>query len=713
MRDRADIARRISTSLGWLLLTAAFLTIVVVPLDLQQQLLFSLGCFLIALLLFRRKGRLPALMLMALSVVVSSRYMYWRLTETMHMAQPLDLILGTGLLLAEIYAFVTLVLGYFQVLWPLGRKPLPLPDDVRDWPSVDVFIPTYDEDLSIVRTTVLAAQALDWPADRLSIHVLDDGRRQEFRRFCEEAGVHYHVRADNRHAKAGNLNAALARTQGDYVAIFDSDHVPTRSFLQMTLGWFLADPKLGMLQTPHHFFSADPLERNLGTFGKVPNEGELFYGLLQDGNDLWNATFFCGSCAVLSRKALEAVGGVAVETVTEDAHTALKMHRLGYTTAYIAIPQAAGLATESLSAHVGQRIRWARGMAQILRTDNPFSGKGLTLPQRLAYLNAMLHFFYGLPRLVFLTSPLAFLFLDAHIIFAPAVMIAAFALPHLLHAFLTNSRVQGRFRHLFWNEVYESVLAWYILRPTLVALFSPKRGKFNVTAKGGLIEQSYFDTSIAKPYLILLALNLAGLVVGVVRLYWGQGGEIATIWLNLGWTFYNIVILGAAVAAASERRQLRKAHRVKMSVPAALYCAGGRSMVCQTRDFSTGGLGLELPREEVVQVGDSVEVTLTRDAREMRLPATVVTVRERRIGLSFEGLTLAQEAWLIACTFSRADAWTQDWGRHPGDAPVRALLHIYSVSLIGLYRLGRYLRRDLRRRVGRQSSKPATSPPTP
>ena len=168
-----------------------------------------------------------------------------------------------------------------------------------------------------------------------------------------------------------------------------------------------------MLQTPHHFFSPDPFERNLGTFRKVPNEGELFYGLVQDGNDLWNATFFCGSCALLRRSMVEEIGGIAVETVTEDAHTALKLHRLGYTTAYLAIPQAAGLATESLSGHIGQRIRWARGMTQIFRIDNPLLGRGLKIGQRLCYLNAMMHFFYGIPRLVFLTAPLSYLFFGA------------------------------------------------------------------------------------------------------------------------------------------------------------------------------------------------------------------------------------------------------------------------------------------------------------
>jgi cellulose synthase (UDP-forming) len=308
------------------------------------------------------------------------------------------------------------------VLRPLERKPVPLPDDQEAWPSVDVFIPTYNEPLSVVRATVLAASVLDWPEDKLNVYLLDDGRREEFRAFCEEAGVHYVTRTNNAHAKAGNINAALKKSSGDFVAIFDCDHVPTRSFLQVAMGWCVRDPKMAVVQMPHYFFSPDPFERNLGTFGKVPNEGELFYGLLQDGNDEWNATFFCGSCAVIQRAALLEVGGVAVETVTEDAHTALRLHRHGYNSAYMAVPQAAGLATESLSAHVGQRIRWARGMAQIFRVDNPCSARALDgaaplLRQRDAAL------LLRPAALVFLTAPLAYLFFGAHVIHASALMI--------------------------------------------------------------------------------------------------------------------------------------------------------------------------------------------------------------------------------------------------------------------------------------------------
>lgn len=133
--------------------------------------------------------------------------------------------------------------------------------------------------------------------------------------------------------------------------------------------------------------------------------------MIQNGTDTWNASFFCGSCAVIRRKPLDEIGGIAVETVTEDAHTSLRLHRLGYSSAYLRYPLAAGLATETLSAHIGQRIRWARGMIQILRIDNPLLGKGLQLSQRLCYLSSMMHFLSGVPRLIFLCAPLCPIFL--------------------------------------------------------------------------------------------------------------------------------------------------------------------------------------------------------------------------------------------------------------------------------------------------------------
>ena len=674
---------RVVAAVGAALLLAL---VVSVPLDLTGQLLFSAGSFGAALLLSRTPGRLTTLAMIVLSISASSRYMYWRVTDTVGFTNWVDACFGFGLLLAELYAFLVLLIGYFQTAWPLQRRPVPMPQDVDTWPSVDVFIPTYNEPLEVVKQTVFSAMQMDWPKDRLHVYVLDDGRREEFRDFCEELGVGYLTRDNNAHAKAGNINAALAVTDSEYVTIFDCDHIPTRSFLQICMGWFIRDPKLAMLQTPHHFFSPDPFEKNLDTFHAMPNEGELFYGIVQDGNDLWNAAFFCGSCAVIKRAPLLEVGGVAVETVTEDAHTALKLSRHGYNTAYLELPQAAGLATESLSAHVGQRIRWARGMAQICRVDNPLFGPGLKLGQRLCYFNAMLHFFYGLPRLVFLTAPLAYLLFSAHVFQATAAMITAYALPHLMHASITNSRIQGRFRYSFWNEVYESVLAWYIMRPVLVAFVNPKLGKFNVTAKGGVIEQSYFDWSIARPYLILLLLNLLGFVVGIWRMVAvGPSSEVfTTLVINMVWTAYNIILTSASLAVASETRQVRSTPRVTAALPAALRFADGKTLVCETDDFSQSGVGLRVPNELQLETGSEVHVSLFRSDEEGTFPAQVTFSGGGRLGLRFEGLSLRQQADIARLTFARADAWIDFWGNRQHDKPLTSLKSVMVIGVRGL-----------------------------
>ncbi len=663
-----------------------FILLIAIPFSRDEQLVFSLIILAVSLYIRRYVGTLVTLILIGLSVLASTRYLYWRFSTSMQIDLGADLLLGLGLLAAEFYAWTILIIGFFQTIWPLKRKPVPLPDDLSQWPSVDIFIPSYNEPLSVVMPTVIAALALDWPRDKMKVYLLDDGRRQDFKEFAASVGVNYVTRPNNLYAKAGNINAALPDTDGELIAIFDCDHIPTRTFLQATVGWFLADKKLAMVQTPHHFLSPDPFERNLDLFRRMPNEGELFYGLVQDGNDLWNAAFFCGSCAVLRRTMLLEVGGVAVETVTEDAHTALKLHRLGYNTAYLGVIQAAGLATESLSAHVGQRIRWARGMAQIFRVDNPVLGKGLRWQQRLCYLNAMMHFFYGLPRIVFLTAPLSYLFFEAHVIQASADLIAVYALPHLIQANIANSRMQGKYRHTFWAEVYETALAWYIMVPTTLALISPKFGQFNVTAKGGRVEREYFDWKISLPYVVILVLNVIGLLIGIGRLFWWNSHEFGTVLFNILWTIYNLTILAATLSVALESRQVRRHWRVQLTLPAMIKLPTGRTVACETEDFSEGGLALKLPVEVAIDKGSMVRISLFRGDREFTLPAEVVFNQGLVLRTRFEHMTMEDYRALVAATFSRGDAWQSWLPERDIDRPLKGLREVLFVGLDGIRR---------------------------
>jgi cellulose synthase (UDP-forming) len=681
---------------------AVFFFIATLPLNWEQQAVLGLVTLAAALAMARSSDSyLITLALMMLSVFCTFRYGYWRIAQVMRFFQDpaghpgaLDAFFIFCLLGAEAYAFVILFLGYFQTIWPLRRAPIALPDNPEEWPHIDVLIPSYNEPLDVVRYTALGALNMDWPATKLHVYLLDDGRRPEFEQFAHDAGIGYRTRPDNKHAKAGNINAALQTVHSPLIAIFDSDHVPTRSFLQMTVGWFLRDPRLAVMQTPHHFYSPDPFERNLGQFRIIPNEGELFYGIVQDGNDFWNAAFFCGSCAVLRREALDEIGGMAVETVTEDAHTALRMQMKHWNTAYINIPQAAGLATERLSAHVGQRIRWARGMIQVLRTDNPLFASGLTFPQRLCYFNAMGHFLYAVPRLIFLTAPLIYLLLNHTNIPGYWAAILAYALPHLILSNVTNSRIQGDHRYSFWNEIYETVFSPYILLPTMLAFIDPKLGKFNVTAKGGVVKQTFYDSKIAQPFLVLLVLNFAGLLVAIPRFFIWDRDHQGTVLMNVMWCVFNIIILGVCTAVARELRQLRTTVRINVVTPLLVKFPDGRSVAAETIDMSSGGTGIRLAAALDVAPRSLVRLAFPVPSAAIDLPATVVSSEGSVLRVSFGNLSIQEQEVLTIALFSRADSWL-GWGEsRESDNVLRSLGRIFQISLRGMWATSRSIFSD-------------------
>jgi len=681
---------------------AAFCFLAILPLTWPQQAVLGTISLLMALAMASSSDSyLVTLTLMMMSMFCTFRYGYWRVMQVVQFFRDpsthwgaLDVFFILCLLGAEAYAFMILFLGYFQTIWPLRRAPVSLPENTEEWPHIDVLIPTYNEPLDVVRYTALGALNMDWPADKLHVYILDDGRRKEFERFAFEAGIGYKTRSDNAHAKAGNINTALKTLTSPLVAIFDCDHVPTRSFLQMTVGWFVRDPKLAMLQTPHHFYSPDPFERNLEQFRVIPNEGELFYGVVQDGNDFWNASFFCGSCAVLRRAALDDIGGIAVETVTEDAHTSLRMQMNGWGTAYINIPQAAGLATERLSAHVGQRIRWARGMIQILRTDNPLFAPGLTFPQRLCYFNAMCHFLYAVPRLIFLTAPLIYLLLNHTNIPGYWAAILAYALPHLTLSNVTNSRIQGEHRHSFWNEIYETVLSPYILLPTMMALINPRFGKFNVTSKGGIVKRTFFDTRIAQPFLIMLMFNIAGLLVAIPRFLIWDRERPGTVLMNVIWCIFNIIILGVCTAVARELRQVRTTVRINVVSPVVARLADGASFAGETINLSPGGSSIRFKQPLQLTPQSRLRLAFPAPAAATELPASVVASEGDILRVHFEGLSIAEEEVLTMVLYSRADSWL-GWGEsRESDNVLNSLGRIFQISMHGLAQTFRALFTD-------------------
>jgi cellulose synthase (UDP-forming) len=380
----------------------------------------------------------------------------------------------------------------------------------------------------------------------------------------------------------------------------------------------------------------------------------------------------------------------------------------GWNTAYINIPQAAGLATERLSGHVRQRVRWARGMVQILRIENPLLVSGLKPAQRLCYFNAMSHFLYALPRLVFLTAPLIYLIFGMTNIPGLWIAIVAYALPHLVLSNLTNSRMHGQYRHSFWNEIYETVLAPYILFPTLLALIHPRLGRFNVTPKGGVVEEGFFDARIARPFLLLMAFNFFGLICAIPRFFqfptveapgwlsflnWPaqiyDASHAGTIWVNMVWTLFNLTILGVATAVSWESQQRRQTVRVALAVPSDVILADGSMIQGITSDLSGGGVRTRMDDVVKAQVGDAIRFVFPLLDGTATLPARIVGVDGNEVRAQFGLLSLQEDEALTMLLYSRADSWLGLGESREADRPMRSMGRILRLSLRGfLHTLG-------------------------
>ncbi|MGB7443963.1 MAG: UDP-forming cellulose synthase catalytic subunit [Coleofasciculaceae cyanobacterium] len=674
--------------LKWLilLLMALSIPLIVTPLQLWQQAAVAFVLVVIGQLTVRAESKQSDkktseylhLLLIWLSLVTTMRYLYYRTSYTLNFDTWIN---GTVCLLlfgAELYAILTLVLAYFQTLRIQDRQPVDLSAfPQEEWFTVDVYIPTYNEDVEIVRKTTLAALAMDYPEEKKLVYVLDDGRperykvddprrqtaqerRDQLREMCEELGATLMVRDSNEHAKAGNINTAFRRTPGNLVLILDCDHMPTRQMLMHTVGFFF-DPKVSFVQTPHWFYNPDPFERNLLTGGSIPVGNELFYKVLQKGNDFWNAAFFCGSAAVIRKEHALQVGGIATETVTEDCHTAFRLHSLGYKSIYYDKIMIAGLAPEKFSSYVGQQVRWARGMAQILRLENPmFNPKlNLTIPQRICYFSATSHFFYGIPRLIYAITPTLFLLFGIRPIQGLGLETLAYAMPHILLSLNANYIPYKGVRFSFWNEIFEFVMSFQAGYVTTMALIDPSLGSFNVTDKGQTVTKRYFDWESVIGLLSVMALIVLALIfIPFWLLLRPEDWEAVTV--NGLWCVFNLVLLLAAVLVAFEQPQLRVSHRLPRKLEAKVHSLG-QTWVGTTINISETGALVAL--DGTPDLPDEVEIELVGDFGKQAflqaqiIRATPLAGNQTRLAIDFINLTNNQKDDLTLVIFSDVYEW--------------------------------------------------------
>lgn len=609
----------------------------------------------IALLSWRKKGHQ---VILALTLFLYARYLLWRGVYTLNTGDWASLLISWAVYTAEAYAFVQILLFVYHAWSPLNRKPVP----IQRYPNVDIFVTVVNEPLGILRRTLVGCINQDYPTNHFRVYVLDDGQRDEVRALAELFHCGYIRRADRQHAKAGNLNHALAKSSGEIIAIFDVDHVPTSSFLKDTVGFF-QDERVAFVQTPHHFYNPDIFQKNLQLEGVLKNEQALFYRVLQAGRDHHNSAFFAGSCGLFRRRVLREIGGFRTETVTEDIHTSMVVHAKGYRSCYLNKVLAAGLTPESFESSMKQRIRWATGHVQILFRTNPFTMRGLSMPQRLGYFASILYFLHGIPRLICLIAPLFALLLGIIPVVADVPSLVNFFGSYYLATLVMLRTVSRGSRNAFWSDVYETADSVALSWATLKTAIRPwKKRPFEITAKGITQEGRGFSRfSFVVPHLAIMGLLIAGIVTGI-RL-WMAGIVLPGLEVSLFWASINLILIGVAILAAAELPEWRKLFRIKRRMPCELI-AGEKRLSGMVEDINETGV-LIRSSKQVSGGKDRLLFSLLgptgerltvggRICRQKRISSGVV-----EIGLNFLEVDRKTADSLIAAAFSDSHAWNQ------------------------------------------------------
>ena len=541
--------------------------------------------------------RPAAAVLMAALAVAAAFYFPWRL-GTFNPEVP---ILSWIVYLAEVGGLISLALHLFMTAAVVQREPQKPIDGV----TVDLFVTTYNEPVTMLRRTLAAAKQV---RRATRIVLLDDGNRPQMRKLAEEMGVDYIARTDNTHAKAGNLNNALAKSKADFVATFDADHAPAPDFLEQTLGYF-RNEHVAFVQTPQDFYNLDSFQhRRFGQTNRFWTEQSLFFRVIQPGKDRWNASFYCGSCAVLRRVALDRVGGFAVGTITEDLHTSLKLHKAGYASVYHNASLAYGIAPSTYEPYETQRIRWGQGAMQVWRKEGLVFTKGLTLPQRLCYLASVTTYFDAWQKLIFYALP-AFVLITgvmplAHIDWQ---FLARF-LPWFALTMLVGEELGRGYARSIIIEQYNFLRLPAFLRASM-ALFIPSNLGFKVTRKAGIKPGSARGQLMAMA--VLPAISFLAIPVALWRYSAQAHLPIGALLANILWALLLGTMMAMAVLFAWRRNNDRRAdYRFTAPLPFDVHLPSGGWGTLRALDLTPEGARLAAPMGLDLSVGQKVEAII-------------------------------------------------------------------------------------------------------
>jgi cellulose synthase (UDP-forming) len=585
-------------------------------------------------------------------------YLLFRLVATLSFDTWPDAVVSVLFFLSETFIHFRIALGNLSLLRLTNRSPQANESQravqAGEYvPTVDVFVPTYSEPVEMLRRTIIGCQAMDYP--KKTVYLLDDQRRPAMKQLAVELGCRYLDRPDNRHAKAGNLNHALPLSDGELIVCFDADFIPLRDFLQRTVGFF-RDAGVAMVQTPQNFFNEDAVTRNLGLERALEDEQRLFFRTLQPGRDAMNAIVCHGSCFVVRRAALEVIGGVPTETITEDWATSVKLQAAGYKLYYLNEALSAGMSADKSGEFVQQRSRWAQGTLQALfASTNPLVIPGLTWKQRLMHFSAIIYYLGSVSSLFNLIAPLFFLFFGAHLLRMTVPEMVFYRLPFTVGFYLLYSWLTRRTRSAVWTEFYEAFLAPSMGLTAIRSLCKPFGVGFRVTDKTIRRQRLNINRRVALPFIILFALHVAGIVFALIlqRHYEERDAFVIVAYFTISNLVTLWLCLLVSVDVAQERPFVRFTHQLPClllwddtGLPGETITVSEGEVVFKT---SGGSASAQLPNKAFIHL-PSLELS--------DVPVRVQEIRgDGQVTAELLDLTLAQRRALITFLYCRPRQW--------------------------------------------------------
>jgi cellulose synthase (UDP-forming) len=597
-------------------------------------------------------------LIIGLTFLLYARYMVWRGMYTLNTTDWIEALISWSVYLAEAYGLMQLSFFAFQVWKTTDRVSPP----IKTYRTVDIFVTVVNEPLDILRRTLVGCMYQDYPADKYHVYVLDDGHRDDVKQLTQSLGCEYFRRPTRTHAKAGNINHALPHTSGEVIAIFDTDHAPTSSFLRETVGFF-EEEQVAFVQTPQHFYNADVFQKNLRIETTLPNEQALFYRVLQPGRDRHNSAFFAGSCGLFRRQPLMEVGGFQTDTITEDIHTSLLVHAKGYQSRYLNKPLAAGLMPETFESLLRQRTRWAIGTWQMFFRSNPLTFPGLSLSQRIDYFGSIFYFLFGLPRIVCLVAPLSGLLLSISPVHASVWDLSHYFGAYFLASLVMMKTVSRGTRSALWSDIYETAMCFRLSWVVLTTMWNPLKSRpFVVTPKGQQRNHRPFAGIVTVlPHVLVGCLLVVGLGMGVQQ--WLSGAAIPGIEVSLFWGALNILLLAVTILASLEVPEWRKTHRNRRQL-GCLVMSGQEHFSGTLENLNEKGALIRLSNTPLTD--DTDLLVSLRDAKSnvLTLQAhvcsrTLDSSGNMAVGVEFINVDEKTVYALIALMFGDANVWNQ------------------------------------------------------